>query len=89
MGKPPLGAATGSLRIRSEPMMEGRKEKCIVGSTFLNLAVEAGMLRDPPLRITAPAPRPRFDGDMGTMERMVPDLIALLRAIKDAIRENW
>jgi hypothetical protein len=83
----------GSLVIKRydmlEPMMEGQKAKCIVGSTFLNLAVDAGMLRGPPIQITAPFPRPCFDGNMRTMERMVPDLVALFRSVKDAIRESW
>jgi hypothetical protein len=72
-----------------EPMMDGHKGKCAVGSTWLSLARDAGDLCDPPVRITAPAPRPNFDGDMRTMERMVPDLIALFRSVKKAIRENW
>jgi hypothetical protein len=83
----------GSLVIKRydklEPMMEGQKGKNLVGSTFLSLAIHAGKLRDPPVRIGAPFPRPGFDGDMRTMERMVPDLIALFRLVKDAIRENW
>jgi hypothetical protein len=72
-----------------EPMMEGRKGKCAVGSTLLKLACDAGDLRDPPIKVTAPAPRPNFDGDMRTMERVVPDLVALFRSVKDAIRDNW
>jgi hypothetical protein len=72
-----------------EPMMEGRKGNCGVGSTFLSLAIDSGMLRDPPIEITAPAPRPCFDGDMRTMERMVPDLVALLRSMKASIAQNW
>jgi hypothetical protein len=83
----------GSLVIKRydmlEPMMEGRKDKYIVGSTWLDLAINAGMLRNPPIQIAAPAPRPNFDGDMRTMERMVPDLVALFRSTKDAIREHW
>ena len=83
----------GSLVIKRydmlEPMMEGRQGTCIVGSTWLDLATKAGVLRNPPIQIAAPAPRPNFDGDMRTMERMVPDLVALFRSMKDAIRENW
>jgi len=83
----------GSLVIKRydmlEPMMEGRKGECIVGSTLLDLAADAGMLRDPPIQIGPPAPRPSFDGDMRTMERLVPDLIALFRSVKDAIRGDW
>jgi len=83
----------GSLVVKSydmlEPMMEGRKGKYGVGSTFLSVAINAGSLRDPPIRINPPYPRPNFDGDMRTMERMVPDLVALFRSVKDAIRDNW
>ena len=83
----------GSLVIKTfdglEPMMEGRKGKQSVGSTLLALACDACHLRDPPVRIQAPLPRPNFDGDMRTMERMVPDLVALFRFVKDAIRKNW
>jgi hypothetical protein len=83
----------GSLVIKRydmlEPMMEGQKGKYGVGSTFLSLAINAGALRDPPVRIDPPYPRPCFDGDMRTMERMVPDLVALFRSVKDAIRGNW
>jgi len=74
---------------RLEPMMEGQKGRYGVGSTLLSLAINSGMLRDPPIEINAPAPRPSFDGDMRTMERMVPDLIALFRSVKDAIRQHW
>ena len=72
-----------------EPMMEGKKSESGVASTLLDLAINAGMLRDPPIEINAPLPRPSFDGDMRTMERMVPDLIALFRSVNDAIREHW
>jgi hypothetical protein len=83
----------GSLVIKRydmlEPMMEGQKGEYGVGDTFLSLAIHAGALRDRPIQITAPFPRPCFDGDMRTMERMVPDLVALFRSVKDAIRANW
>jgi hypothetical protein len=70
-------------------MMGGSRANAAVGSTFLSLAIDAGMLRDPLILIATPYPRPNFDGDMRTMERMVHDLIALFRSVKDAIRENW
>jgi hypothetical protein len=44
---------------------------------------------DPPVSIPSPYPRPFHDGDMRTMERMVPDLVALFRSVKDTIRVQW
>jgi hypothetical protein len=39
--------------------------------------------------VVAPAPRPQFDGDMRTMERIVPDFLALFRSVKVLITQNW
>jgi hypothetical protein len=72
-----------------EPIMGGRQGNSVVGSTLLDLAIKAGGLRDPPIQITAPFPRPCFDGDMRTMERLVPDLVALFRSMKASIAQNW
>ncbi|MEE3625609.1 hypothetical protein UCD39_16715 [Nitrospirillum sp. BR 11752] len=74
-----------------EPMMKGEDPQAgkSTGSTLLGLAIDAGKRHDPPIIIGAPAPRPQFDGNMDTMRRMIPDLIALVRSIKDVIRQGW
>jgi hypothetical protein len=72
-----------------EPMLDGNNGKISVGTTMMVFAKDAGKLRNPPIIITAPAPRPDFDGDMRTMERMIPDLVALFRTVKDTIRAHW
>jgi hypothetical protein len=48
-----------------------------------------GALRPSILLSGHAANRDGIDGDMRTMERMVPDLIALFRSVRNAIRENW
>ncbi len=70
-------------------MLDGNNGQISIGTTMLGFAIDAGKLRNPPIIITAPAPRPDFDGDMRTMERMIPDLVALFRTVKDTIRAHW
>lgn len=75
-----------------EPMLKGMNAAGdrSVGSTWVGLAFDAGRLCNPIVEIPTTFPnRPQFDGDMRTMERMVPEMIALFRSIKDAIRKNW
>ena len=78
-----------------EPMLSGRHDGRAVGSTWLSLAFDAGKLRHPPMPHTAflppaiPVNRPQFDGDMRTMERMVPDLVELFRWTKSLVRSSW
>lgn len=78
-----------------EPMARGAGGKSSVGSTWLSLATDAGALQVPPVLSTDFLPpvvvanRPQFDGDMSTMERMVPDIIALFRKMKDVVRAGW
>ena len=79
-----------------EPMMEGFNGSAdeAVGSTFLSLAVGAGAKQVPPVVRAEFFPpivkinRPCFDGDMGTMERMIPELVGLFRSMKDALRRE-
>ncbi len=60
---------------------------------MLGLAVEAGDQRIPPMpreRFLPPQPnRPRFDGDMRTMERLIPELVALTCWMRELIAKNW
>jgi hypothetical protein len=87
-----------------EPMLEGHSSGSSVGDTLMRLALHAGELSDapvaklafkttflenPPVHLDVPYPRPQFDGDMRTMERIVLDLVTLFRTVKDAIRQNW
>lgn len=78
---------------RLEPMFEGDTPHHAFGSTMLHLADLAGGRRTPPLpkqRLLPPyLNRPRFDGDMHTMERMVPELVALTRWMRELIAKNW
>ena len=79
------------LGVMLEPMAQGvnRALNKSVGSTFGHLASEAGRRQEPPVLINPPMTRPMFDGDMATMERMVPDLVRLFRLMKDAVRRDW
>jgi hypothetical protein len=91
----------GSLVIQRYDMLElmlkgiDADGKRSVGSTWLDLASEAGVRRIPPVPPTDFLPpvvlanRPQFDGDMATMERMVPDIIALFRKMKGVVRAGW
>lgn len=78
-----------------EPMLDAYSSTRAIGSTWLDLAFEAGHRRVPPmpdrdfLPPAIPVNRPQFDGDMRTMERMVPDLIKLFRWTKSLIRDSW
>ncbi|TWB33266.1 hypothetical protein [Nitrospirillum pindoramense] len=74
-----------------EPMIKGEDHKAgkSAGSTLLDIAIDAGERRSPPIGIWAPLPRPQFDGNMDTMRRMIPDLISLFRSIKDVLRRGW
>lgn len=78
---------------RIEPMFGGYMLPHVVGSTMLDLALDAGDRRTPPTprqRFLPPHPnRPRFDGDMRTMERLVPELVALTRWMRELIAESW
>ena len=78
-----------------EPMLDASSGSRAIGSTWLNLAFDAGKLRHPPMPHTVflppaiPVNRPQFDGDMRTMERMVPDLVELFRWTKSLVRSSW
>ena len=76
-----------------EPMLEGDTSEQAIGSTMLSLAIYAGDRRMPAMpreRFWPPHPnRPRFDGDMRTMGRLVPELIALTRWMRELIAANW
>ena len=78
---------------RLEPMFGGYTPHHAIGSTMLGLAVEAGDQRIPPIprdRFLPPHPnRPRFDGDMRTMERLIPELVALTRWMRELVARNW
>ena len=76
-----------------EPMFGGITSLHAIGSTLLHLADESGDRRRPPLPRQRLAPpylnRPRFDGDMRTMGRLVPDLVALVRWMRELIAKDW
>ena len=73
-----------------EPMVSGQSAMHCVGSTMLDMADQAGkLLQQPILYDPKVIERPRFDGDMRTMERMIPDLIGLFRFVKDVVRQTW
>ena len=76
-----------------EPMFGGATPQHVVGSTMLALADDAAQHRVPLGPATCCEPshpnRPRFDGDMRTMERMVPELVALVRWMRELIAKSW
>ena len=76
-----------------EPMFEGDTPYHAIGSTMLDLADAAGSRRIPPVprqRVLPPyLNRPRFDGDMRTMERLIPELVALTRWMRELVARNW
>ncbi len=76
-----------------EPMFEGATPQHVVGSTMFGLALDAADQRTPPIqreRFLAPHPnRPRFDGDMRTMARLVSELVALTQWMRQVIAVNW
>ncbi len=78
---------------RLEPMFEGDTPLHAIGSTMFGLALDTGDRRTPPVpreRFLPPHPnRPRFDGDMRTMARLVPELVALTRWMRELIAANW
>ncbi len=74
-----------------EPMMEGESKTTSqsVGSTLLSIAADVARLTGCYEQVWRSFRRPEFDGDMRTMERMVPDLVRLFRSMKDVIRQRW
>lgn len=50
----------------------------------------AALLPFPQQRLLPPyLNRPRFDGEMRTMERLIPELVALIRWMRDLVARNW
>ncbi len=87
---------TGSLVIQRhdglEPMMRGVSADGAetVGAGWMNLADGVCKMLPEPVRPShEDFGRPRFDGSMLTMERMVPDLCSMFRQIKDLLRHGW
>ena len=90
-----------SLRVMNynslEPMMRGEllDGTRSVGSTWLSLALDAGLYCQPPLssqdflKPALPYNRPCFDGRPETLERLVPELVSLFRLVKQAIQMHW
>ncbi len=90
-----------SLRVMNynslEPMMRGEllDGTRSVGSTWLNIAEQAGAYLTPPLTwqdFSKPIlqyNRPCFDGRPETLERLIPELVSLFRLVKQAVREHW
>ena len=87
---------TGSLVIKRhdglDPMMKGITQDGTesVGSNWINLTSEARMLLPESERPSHDDyGRPHYDGSMRTMERMVPDLVAMFESIKDLLQHGW
>ena len=87
---------TGSLVIKKydglDPMMEGVTEDGAesVGSNWISLTSKARLLLPDDERPShEDYGRPRFDGSMQTMERMVPDLVGMFERMKALIRHGW
>ena len=87
---------TGSLVIKTydglDPMLEGVTEDGTesVGSNWISLADDARMLLPETVRPShTDFSRPYYDGSMPTMERMVPELVAMFERMKALIRHGW
>ena len=76
-----------------EPMVEARRagDAAVIGSTWLDLAIDCGARSTPVLPAAAfLPPQLSCNRPLGRdPARLVPDLIALFRRIKDAVRPVW
>ena len=86
----------GSLVIKKydglDPMMEGVTEDGSesVGSNWISLTGKARLLLPEAIRPSHDDyGRPKFDGSMRTMERIVADLVAMFEHMKALIRHGW
>ena len=60
-----------------------------VGSNLVGIAGEVAKSTGFYEQIWRQLGHPKFDGDMATMERMIPDLVAVFRGRKDVSRRGW
>ncbi len=96
-GQEPIAGWTwhGSIVIQKydmlEPMMTGVSGdgKESVGSSFIHITGDIARLDGRYDKFWRGPTRPKFDGNMATMERMIPDLFNLFGSIKDALRTTW